>query len=95
MSSNIFLFEIVICTKYEFKILLINFDNLTAVPSHPMCSAHCMVQSSCFDVSRPSRQHQSMMSLPDIIMTSKLIICQTKLPTSQNVPRTSEIDVRK
>ena len=79
---------------YGFKDIFINFDNLTVVPSDPMCSAYCMLTFSCFDVSRTSRGCKNMTSLTDIAMISKLDICQTKLAMSQYVPRTSEIDVR-
>ena len=89
------IFEIAICTKFDFEMIFINFDHLTVVPSDSMCIIYSMLPSGCFDVSKRPRGCQTMMSLTDNAVISKLDICQTKLPTSQYVPRTSETDIRK
>ncbi len=60
-----------------------------------MCVTYCILTFCCFDVSTTSWGRQTMMSLTDISMTSKLDIYQTKQPMSQYVSRTSETDIRK
>ena len=88
------IFEIVICTKFHFSIIFINFGDLE-VSSHSICGIYCMLIFCCVDVSRTSWGHQTMTSLTDISMTPKLNIYRIKQLVSQYVTTTPEIDIRK
>ena len=52
--------KVAICGKSDFKIIFDDFDNLTVVPSDPMCGTYCMLPFSCFDISSMSKGCQQL-----------------------------------